>query len=284
MPTLYNINPDSAHQVIISMGPDLDAVNQRLNQVILGNYANPPEVTKNTLALVAGVEQPTPWNSIANSQIPETENIECIVVVNLIQRQISHQLRHIAHPKNYAFMPTTEIGQTISWDPKPISQLPSTEIAPVAGSQIELFLTDWGAESQSAWKHTLTSIISYLQRREMLERLNVIAQREDNWDELGSMKPNRISLDRAEVIMMKLLDSVISNGDKWVKPYICSDEDGYVTVEWTGGKRQLYLRIEEDEVEYITLERINTKRKMGGDTIRGDDCFEIWKWLIDEQQ
>ena len=119
---------------------------------------------------------------------------------------------------------------------------------------------------------------------EMLERLDVIAQRADNWDGLGSLKPNKISLDRADCIMMKLLDSVISNGVEWTEPYICSDEDGYVTVEWTGGKRQLYLRIEEDEVEYITLERINTKRKMGGDTIRGDDCFEIWKWLINEQQ
>ena len=119
---------------------------------------------------------------------------------------------------------------------------------------------------------------------EMLERLDVIAQREDNWDGLGSLKPNKISLDRADCIMVKLLDSVISNRYEWIDPYICSDEDGYVTVEWTGGKRQLYLRIEEGEVEYITLERINTKRKMGGDTIRGDDCFEIWKWLINEQQ
>ena len=119
---------------------------------------------------------------------------------------------------------------------------------------------------------------------EILERFNEIAQREDNWDGLGSLKPNRISLDRTEHIMMKLLDSVISNGVEWTEPYICSDEGGYVTVEWTGGKRQLSLRIEEDEVEYITLERINTKRKMGGDTIRGDDCFEIWKWLINEQQ
>ena len=116
------------------------------------------------------------------------------------------------------------------------------------------------------------------------ERFDVVAQREDNWDGLGSLKPNKISLDRADCIMMKLLDSVISNRYEWRDPYICSDEDGYITVEWTGGKRQLYLRIEEDEVEYITLERINTKRKMGGDTIRGDDCFEIWKWLINEQQ
>ena len=38
---------------------------------------------------------------------------------------------------------------------------------------------------------------------EILERLNVIAQREDNWDGLGSMKPISISLDRTKHIMDK---------------------------------------------------------------------------------
>ena len=120
---------------------------------------------------------------------------------------------------------------------------------------------------------------------EIAQRLNDIAQREDNWDGLGSLKPKEISLERTQHIMEKLLDSVISERkeDVWFSPFISSDEDGYVTVEWTGGKRELHLRIEENEIECITLEKINTTRKMGGDTIPGDDCFETWKWLINEQ-
>ena len=115
---------------------------------------------------------------------------------------------------------------------------------------------------------------------EMFARLGTIAQREDDWDGLGSMKPNRISLDRAEHIMMKLLDSVISNEDEWIDPFISSDEDGYVTVEWQGDGRRLRLLIEEEEIEYTKLWRINTKRKVRTYSMRGDDCFEIWEWLI----
>ena len=83
--------------------------------------------------------------------------------------------------------------------------------------------------------------------------------------------------------MMKLLDSVISNRYKWKKPYICSDEDGYITVEWYGDERELHLRIEEDEIEYTHLESIDTKMKAHVDTNGGDDCFALWKWLINEQ-
>ena len=115
---------------------------------------------------------------------------------------------------------------------------------------------------------------------EMLARLDTIAQREEDWDGLGSMKPNRISLDRAKHIMMKLLDSVISNEGEWMAPFISSDEDGYVTVEWQGDGRRLRLLIEEEEIEYTKLWRINTKRKVRTYNMRGDDCFEIWEWLI----
>lgn len=137
----------------------------------------------------------------------------------------------------------------------------------------------------------IQSITTYVDHRdsyknalldEMLERLNAIAQREDNWDGLGSMKPNNINLYRAKYVMMKLLNSVIANGDKWIEPYICSDEDGYITVEWYGDERELHLRIEEDEVEYTELESINSKIKTHVNTVDGEDCFALWKWLINE--
>ena len=112
------------------------------------------------------------------------------------------------------------------------------------------------------------------------ERLAVIAQREDNWDGHESKKPIELSLDRAKRLMEKLLDTVISGGHSWLAPFISSDEDGYITVEWYGKERQLHLRIEEDEVEYIKLQRTNTQREVHVEAIRSDDCFALWKWLI----
>ena len=118
---------------------------------------------------------------------------------------------------------------------------------------------------------------------EMLKRFDVIAQRGDNWDGLESLKPKDISLVRAKCIMEKLLDSIISSRDEWIEPYICSDEDGYITVEWYGDERELHLRIEENEIEYIQIENIDTKTKAHVDTIDGDNCFVFWKWFINEQ-
>ena len=117
---------------------------------------------------------------------------------------------------------------------------------------------------------------------EMSKCFDAIAQREDDWDEFESKKPLEVSLDRARCLMKKLLNTAISKGYSWRKPhpFISSDEDGYITVEWQGDGRRLSLRIEEEEVEYAKLWRINTKRKVRTYSMRGDDCFEIWEWLI----
>ena len=128
------------------------------------------------------------------------------------------------------------------------------------------------------------AVISLLRKKpildELLARFDVIAQREDNWDGYESKKPIELSLDRAKRLMEKLLDTVISGGHSWLAPFISSDEDGYITVEWYGEERQLHLRIEEDEVEYIKLQRTNTQREVHVEAIRSDDCFALWKWLI----
>ena len=145
-----------------------------------------------------------------------------------------------------------------------------------------------GIESPTAnanFIHIYESAIRYFRKREISERLDVIAQREDNWDGFESKKPLEVSLYRAKRLMEKLLDDILSAGYSWLepRPFISSDEDGYITVEWYGEKRQLHLRVEEDEVEYIKLQRINNRRKVHVDTIRSEDCFALWKWLINEQ-
>ena len=118
---------------------------------------------------------------------------------------------------------------------------------------------------------------------EILERFNVIAQREDNWDGLESKKPIEESLVRAKRLIAKLLHDILNAGYSWhmFKPLISSDEDGYITVRWRGEGKRLHLLIEEDEMRYIKSWKINNKRKVRSDRTRSDNCFEIWKWLID---
>lgn len=117
--------------------------------------------------------------------------------------------------------------------------------------------------------------------RQISDRLDVIAQREDDWDELESKKPNAQALNRARVITEALLDSVISAGYSWLMPFICSDEDGYITLSWHKGKHELHLDITEDEAEYCRVWGIKIDTEMDQGVLSSDNFLRLWEWLID---
>ena len=125
------------------------------------------------------------------------------------------------------------------------------------------------------------TITQYSQKREILERLDVLAQREDNWDGYESKSPTELTLDHARHIIEELFDSIISAGHLWLTPFISSDEDGYVTVEWSGGKRRLHIQIAENEAEYIQVWGINIDTEMHVDFLSCDDYLTLWEWLLD---
>lgn len=117
--------------------------------------------------------------------------------------------------------------------------------------------------------------------RNLSERFDVLAKREDNWDGYDSKKPTKLTLVRAENLIGELFDSIISAGHPWITPFISSDEDGNVTVEWYEEERQLHLQIGEDEVEYIQVWGTNIDTEMHVDFFSRDNYLTLWKWLID---
>ena len=119
-----------------------------------------------------------------------------------------------------------------------------------------------------------------IQRCQILEQFDVIAQREDNWDEYESKKPNKLSLNGAKHFMEEFLDTVVSEGHSWLTPLISSDEDGYITVEWYGEARQLHLQIEANAVVYIQVWGPNIDTEMNVDVLHRKDYLTIWKWLL----
>ena len=141
-------------------------------------------------------------------------------------------------------------------------------------SRTESPITDVGLERID--KNTLLDF----QRCQILEQFDVIAQREDNWDEYESKKPNKLSLNRAKHFMEEFLDTVVSEGHSWLTPLISSDEDGYITVEWYGDARQLHLQIEANAVVYIQVWGPNIETEMNVDVLHRKDYLTIWKWLL----
>ena len=115
---------------------------------------------------------------------------------------------------------------------------------------------------------------------EILDRLDVITQREDNWDGYESKKPNRLSLDNARRFARDFFDAIASEEHSRLTPLASSDEDGHITVEWHGEGRQLHLQIEEDEIDYIQVWGPNIDTEMHVDTLHSKDYLRLWKWLL----
>ena len=122
----------------------------------------------------------------------------------------------------------------------------------------------------------------YLHRREILDRFDVLAQREDNWDGYGSKKPTELTLGHAKYLMEELLDSITSDGHSWLTPFISSDQDGYITAEWYEGEQELHIQIGENEAEYLQVWGTNIVTEMHEDFLSQDDYLRLWEWLFHE--
>lgn len=118
--------------------------------------------------------------------------------------------------------------------------------------------------------------------QKLSERFDALAQREDNWDGYDSKKPTKLTLVRAENLIGELFDSIISAGHSLRTPFISSDEDGNVTVEWSGENRRLHIQIREDEAEYIQVWGTNIDTEMHVDFLSRADYLMLWEWLLDE--
>ena len=127
------------------------------------------------------------------------------------------------------------------------------------------------------------TIILSRQKRKILERLAVITQREDDWDGYDSKKPTELTIKRARHFIEELIDNdVISVRLLQLDPFICSDEDGYITIECYKGKRSLCFDIQEDETQYTKIERTSANTMTQTDSLNHDNYLPIWEWFFDE--
>ena len=125
-------------------------------------------------------------------------------------------------------------------------------------------------------------IVRDTQRRKISEQFDVLLQQEDDWDVYESKKPTELTLAHAKLLMEELLDSISAAGYSLLTPFISTDEDGYITVEWHKGKRELHFDIEENEAEYTKISGSNPNMKIHTDYLNRDDYLTLWKWLLDE--
>jgi len=120
----------------------------------------------------------------------------------------------------------------------------------------------------------------YLQlRAPFLEKLRKVRQRRDDWNNKGSKRPNRNALDRAYIVLDEFLCAVIYSGRVWRAPFISSDEDGHITIEWIMGNNELHIEISEDSEEYTKVWGINIQSEMHQEILRSSEYINLWDWV-----
>lgn len=112
------------------------------------------------------------------------------------------------------------------------------------------------------------------------ERFSAIRQRGDNWDSRDSKKPDPVSINKAEGILRDILITAIKDGYLWLSPFISSDEDGHITIEWHKGRHELHIEVQKNQAEYIKVWGTNIESEMHLDFLSPDEYLVLWEWLL----
>ena len=118
----------------------------------------------------------------------------------------------------------------------------------------------------------------------IVKRIDAISERPENWDEFGAEAPNKIAVSNSKKIIKDWISKVIYSGYTWKIPYISSDEEGFITLEWYNGDRQLHIEIGDIDSEYIKFERTDTGSKITDGVLDSDIFFSLWKWVFYNEQ
>ena len=111
------------------------------------------------------------------------------------------------------------------------------------------------------------------------EKLHEIAEREDNWDGKESKKPSPLVLYQAHNTVEYFLYSVVNSGRLWSPPFVSSDEDGHITIQWNHGDHELHIEIGEEETEYIKVWGLNIEHEMHLGILKEKEFLNLWDWL-----
>ena len=119
-----------------------------------------------------------------------------------------------------------------------------------------------------------------IQQDEISKQFDVVKEWKESWSEHGLEKPNDLTISHAETVIETLLSLIISADYRFITPFISGDGDGNVTAIWYNQKRQLHLKIGENDVEYFKVWGTNINTEMEVDFLKFEHCLELWKWLI----
>lgn len=107
-----------------------------------------------------------------------------------------------------------------------------------------------------------------------------LQKRAEGWDGYDAPAPQRAAIEAALNWVEKLSQAADSTRFGWSKPYVSSDEDGNVSLEWWKGERKVTIYISPQETEYVKVWGTNILTEMADGFVENIRTWlAIWTWL-----
>lgn len=117
----------------------------------------------------------------------------------------------------------------------------------------------------------------------VLEYIDNLSHNNSYLEEYEIQPPNKKCIDNAKRLIISLISEIYSNGLRWIDPYVSSEEEDHILIEWYTDERQLHLEINDNDVEYIAFPTGKADSEMRDGKFNYKNCISHWKWLINEK-
>jgi hypothetical protein len=115
------------------------------------------------------------------------------------------------------------------------------------------------------------------------DRFRVISVRKDDWDKKESKAPSAEAIESAKPVIInatRILGRFLVPASQPTPPFITTDEEGAVTVQWNYQGRELHLRFTATDAEYTKVWGTNIHSEMEEDYLKDDSLKSLCQWLL----
>lgn len=127
--------------------------------------------------------------------------------------------------------------------------------------------------------HKVKSSIASLSLQGLKQKLTALQRLPENWDNVGSAKPNPLAISNAVNWLEKIYSEIVLAQLEWRAPHISASEAGDVVFEWWRDDHKLTIYFGADQAEFIQVWGAHIKNEMADGQLETAGILSLWKWL-----
>jgi hypothetical protein len=119
---------------------------------------------------------------------------------------------------------------------------------------------------------------------ETIEHIERLKSRPANWNGNDVAAPNPKSIEQAQQLLSEVFSAIHQIKEtEWISPFVASNEEGDVALEWAHGEKSLCLYVSANAQWYLKSWGTNILNEMeDGDIHSASDFLPVWRWLLGE--